>query len=583
MGEALAVGLLDGGWEPETLAVAEIDAERRHVLEERLPGVRVVPSPAWAAADADVARGRGEAGRRRRRRSRAAPTVAARGRARPLDRGRGHPRRRSRPPRPGRPVVRAMPNTGALVGRARPRSPPARTPPSSTSSSRERVLGAVGIVVRVPEAQLDAVTGLSGSGPAYVFLRRRGDDRSRRARRPAARHAASSSCARRCSARRRCSADGDATPESLRAAVTSPGGTTAAGLAVLEAHGVRAAFLDAVDAATDALATSSGQRVSRKPRSSRLPPKLPDPATRAARRAEHRARACASGSSDAHVAGRSARFGRDEVVGVDAARRRTATPTRALRAPAVRRAHARRRSRRRSTLDLRMGRRRTARAHRADAHDRRLRRRVRAGARGRARRRAARVRDRASGVAAAALPRARGARRPPRAATCSWRDGDRARSGPAGRRVRWVDGVAVLTDGARLLADDSVDAAEEWLFTLARPDLVVADRTLRRASRVGERARGGRVRRPRRGRRWRSPPGAGRAVRVVPARRAPTAPAPTPRCSICSRIARPPPRSTRFGRAPELPRRHAARSCSFATRAAGAYAHPAEKRGKRKG
>jgi hypothetical protein len=48
---------------------------------------------------------------------------------------------------------------------------------------------------------------------------------------------------------------------------------------------------------------------------------------------------------------------------------------------------------------------------------------------------------------------------------------------PSGRRVRWIDKVAVLTDGAALLADDSVDAANEWLFTLARPDLVVCDRT----------------------------------------------------------------------------------------------------------
>jgi hypothetical protein len=47
--------------------------------------------------------------------------------------------------------------------------------------------------------------------------------------------------------------------------------------------------------------------------------------------------------------------------------------------------------------------------------------------------------------------------------------------GPNGRRVRWIDDVAVLTDGAALLADDSVHGAEEWLFTLARPDLVVAD------------------------------------------------------------------------------------------------------------
>ena len=72
---------------------------------------------------------------------------------------------------PGRPVVRAMPNTPALVGLGA--SAIARryaTPTATHLDLAERLLGAVGIVVRVGEPMLDAVTGLSGSGPAYVFL-----------------------------------------------------------------------------------------------------------------------------------------------------------------------------------------------------------------------------------------------------------------------------------------------------------------------------------------------------------------------------------------------------------------------------
>ncbi len=150
---------------------------------------------------------------------------------------------------PGRPVVRAMPNTGALVGQGAAAIAAGSLATPLDLEVCERILGGVGIVVRVPEAQLDAVTGLSGSGPAYVFLVAeamieagvlvglpRDDQRALGAPDPA-----------RC---RDLLADGDATPESLRAAVTSPGGTTAAGLAVLEAHGVRAAFLEAIDAAT---------------------------------------------------------------------------------------------------------------------------------------------------------------------------------------------------------------------------------------------------------------------------------------------------------------------------------------------
>src|SRR3990172_9486084 len=54
MGEALLGGLLDAGYEPDAIAVAEVDGDRRRELEERFKGVRVVPSAAWAVADADV-------------------------------------------------------------------------------------------------------------------------------------------------------------------------------------------------------------------------------------------------------------------------------------------------------------------------------------------------------------------------------------------------------------------------------------------------------------------------------------------------------------------------------------------------
>ena len=70
----------------------------------------------------------------------------------------------------GIPVVRAMPNTPALVGAGAAAIAGGRSRRTPTWRWAESILGAVGIVVRVPEKLLDAVTGLSGSGPAYVFL-----------------------------------------------------------------------------------------------------------------------------------------------------------------------------------------------------------------------------------------------------------------------------------------------------------------------------------------------------------------------------------------------------------------------------
>ena len=247
MGEALATGLVEAGWEPESIAVAEVDAERRRVLEERLPGIRVVPSGAWAAADAEilvVAVKPGDVADALE----ACASALADG-ALILSIAAGVTIAAIEAALPSHPVVRAMPNTGALVGRGAAAIAAGTHAGEPQLALAERVLGAVGIVVRVPEAQLDAVTGLSGSGPAYVFLLAEamieagvlvGLPRATAAALVRQTLLGASTLL----------GDGTETPESLRAAVTSPGGTTAAGLQVLEARGMRAAILDAVEAAT---------------------------------------------------------------------------------------------------------------------------------------------------------------------------------------------------------------------------------------------------------------------------------------------------------------------------------------------
>ncbi|MGH9111433.1 MAG: pyrroline-5-carboxylate reductase [Acidimicrobiales bacterium] len=151
---------------------------------------------------------------------------------------------------PGTPVVRAMPNTPALVGAGAAAVAAGHAAGDAELGWAEQILGAVGTVVRVDESLIDAVTGLSGSGPAYVFLLAEAlIDGGVLAGLP--RPVASTLAVQTLLGSARLLDESTEGPEALRAAVTSPGGTTAAGLRALEAGGVRSAVLDAVMAATE--------------------------------------------------------------------------------------------------------------------------------------------------------------------------------------------------------------------------------------------------------------------------------------------------------------------------------------------
>jgi len=145
------------------------------------------------------------------------------------------------------PVVRAMPNTPALVGEGASAIAGGSYAGADDLAWAEAILGAVGMVVTVGEDLLDAVTGLSGSGPAYVFLMAEAlIDAGVLQGLP--RPMAAALTVRTLLGAARLLAESGRPPEVLRADVTSPGGTTAAGLRALEAAALRSAIIDAVSA-----------------------------------------------------------------------------------------------------------------------------------------------------------------------------------------------------------------------------------------------------------------------------------------------------------------------------------------------
>jgi pyrroline-5-carboxylate reductase len=243
MGAALAAGLLASQWiSPGDLAIVEVIGALREQLVERFPGatitdavppctsavIAVKPPDAPGATSAAAAAG-----------AKRIVSIAAGVSIATLEQAAG----------PGVALIRVMPNTPALVGRGAAGLSAGTSASAADVEWATAILAAVGTVEIVPEYQLDAVTGLSGSGPAYLFMVAEAlIDAGVLAglARPTAEALVTQlflGSAEMLAQR------GD--PAALRAQVTSPGGTTAAGLKVLEDHSIRAAFQSAVLAATE--------------------------------------------------------------------------------------------------------------------------------------------------------------------------------------------------------------------------------------------------------------------------------------------------------------------------------------------
>lgn len=244
MGGALLGGLLRSGWASEgDCVLVERRPEIREVLQDRFPRVRVLSEPIPADAlvvavkpsDAQAACASLPVGGYRRVLSVVAGVPIAK-----LEGWLWS----------GAAIIRAMPNTPALLGTSASAIAAGAAATEEDLEWAEAVLSAIGVVVRLPERLLDAATGLSGSGPAYVFLVAEalveagvleGLDRE----------VSRVLTVQTILGAARMLAETGESAETLRAAVTSPGGTTAAALRVLEARGVRAAFLDAVSASAE--------------------------------------------------------------------------------------------------------------------------------------------------------------------------------------------------------------------------------------------------------------------------------------------------------------------------------------------
>jgi pyrroline-5-carboxylate reductase len=151
---------------------------------------------------------------------------------------------------PGARVIRVMPNTPALVGASASAFALGTSATAGDGTLVERLFSAVGVAFKVKESLLDPVTGLSGSGPAYVYLMIEAlSDGGVAAGLP--RDVATKLAAQTVLGSAKMVLETGLHPGKLKDMVTSPGGTTIEGIHELEKAGVRGALINAVRAASE--------------------------------------------------------------------------------------------------------------------------------------------------------------------------------------------------------------------------------------------------------------------------------------------------------------------------------------------
>ncbi|MBS9375746.1 pyrroline-5-carboxylate reductase [Rhodococcus sp. B50] len=249
IGEALVSGLLKNGFATKDLVVAEKFEERRDELS-RTYSIRVTDSTSDAAEGADVV----VVAVKPNDVDAVVSALAA------VDAGNddeqilvslaaGIPTVRYENKLPaGFPVVRVMPNTPMLVGEGASVLSAGRYVKQQHLDTVREILASVGTVSVVPEPQIDAVTAVSGSGPAYFFLVAEAMIDAGVALGLTRAVATDLVVQTMTGSAAMLARSGDNAPD-LRAAVTSPGGTTAAAIRELERGGLRTAFYEALDAA----------------------------------------------------------------------------------------------------------------------------------------------------------------------------------------------------------------------------------------------------------------------------------------------------------------------------------------------